>query len=73
LIGVAAALVALLADAVLAVSRKPRWGSLRQELRVVETVDRRKQTLPFVGVDRRTAATEADIAATEITPLRKRA
>jgi hypothetical protein len=57
LAGVAVAIVWLLADAVLSVSRKPRWETLAsRRLHLVQTVERRSQNLPFVGAERRKAA-----------------
>jgi len=56
LIAVAIALLAGLAEAVWAVSRKQTWGQPSTELTLVSTEERRKQNLPFVGRDRRRAA-----------------
>lgn len=42
-------------EAVLAVSRKPQWQRARHGLVVVNAVERRTQSLPFVGKDRRAA------------------
>ena len=53
LAGVGVALVALVLDAVLSVSRKPRWQVERAGLRIVTSIDRRRESLPFVGADRR--------------------
>jgi len=58
LIAVALALLAGLAEAIWSVSRKPSWGEPARELTLVETVERRKQNLPFVGRERRRAAVE---------------
>ena len=65
LAGVAFVLLALVGEAVWSVSRKPRWGEARARLVVVETVDRRKQQLPFVGVERRRGKDNAAQAADE--------
>ena len=57
LLGVGASILWLLIDAVMSVSRKPRWeAQVFGSLSLVPTEDRRKQDLPFVGVDRRRAA-----------------
>lgn len=56
LAGVAIVLLAALFEAVTAVSRKPKWGELRQRHLVpVVSHDRREHDLPFVGADRRAA------------------
>ena len=47
------ALIAAAIDAVLAVSRRPRWDALRPSLIAVTTEERRTQDLPFVGTERR--------------------
>lgn len=48
------AILATVISAVLDVSRKPVWARpVEQRLTMVVTEDRRKQQLPFVGVDRR--------------------
>ena len=63
-------LLAVMADAVRAVSRKPVWHSAQMpRLQQVETVDRRTQTLPFVGTERRQA--ENATVHTEAQDLRK--
>jgi hypothetical protein len=59
LLGVCAALLALIGDAVLSVSRKPVWSAERRRLELVETSDRRVETLPFVGQERRGVAAPA--------------
>lgn len=53
LCGVAIALLWAIADAVLSVSRKPDWSIPKRPLALVETVERRSQSLPFVGGERR--------------------
>lgn len=55
LVGVGLAIATLTLDAVLSVSRKPRWAEPQAHLRlhVVPIVDRREQDLPFVGPGRR--------------------
>jgi hypothetical protein len=56
LMGVAVSILWVLVDAVMSVSRKPRWeAQVFHSLTLVPTEDRRKQDLPFVGVDRRKA------------------
>ena len=60
--GVAAILLGLLADAVASVSRPTEWGPAPRALRVVTTVERRTNDLPFVGTDRRRARTGAQVA-----------
>ena len=60
------ALIALIADAVVSVSRRPTWTLVqRPRLTVVPTVDARQQHLPFVGRERRRAGTavEAEVPA----------
>jgi len=54
---VALVVLAAMLDAVIAVSRKSTWGSSRPRLLVVSTSERRQSDLPFVGRDRRRAAT----------------
>jgi hypothetical protein len=56
LVGVAVSILWVLADAVMSVSRKPHWETqVFRSVTLVPTEDRRKQNLPFVGVDRRKA------------------
>lgn len=57
LIGVSLALLAGLVEAVWSISRKPRWGETRHSLSLVATTERRTQSMPFVGHDRRRDAT----------------
>lgn len=52
---VGVALLAAVIEAVLAVSGKPKWAAQRHSLSLVETVERRKEQLPFVGAERRLA------------------
>lgn len=51
--GVCVVLLAVLAEAVLSVSRKPKWEVRRASMMVVDVVERRSLRLPFVGADRR--------------------
>jgi hypothetical protein len=53
--GVGIAIVAIMIDAVISVSRPPSWKTMTgpRTLQLVETEDRRTQQIPFVGVDRR--------------------
>jgi hypothetical protein len=58
LVAVFVALIALIADAVVSVSRQPHWTLVqRPRLTVVPTVDARQQDMPFVGRERRRAGT----------------
>jgi hypothetical protein len=61
LLGVGVSILWLLVEAVLSVSRKPRWESQTfRTLTLVTPTDRRTRDLPFVGAERRQAAAEAD-------------
>jgi hypothetical protein len=52
--GVGVVILAALFDALVAVSRKPQWGSARgRHLVPVVTTDRRGEGLAFVGAERR--------------------
>ena len=54
LVGVCVVILGVLYEAVASVSRKPRWHVERRPvMTVVHTVERRVQSLPFVGADRR--------------------
>lgn len=54
LVAVGLSIVWLLVDAVLSVSRKPRWEvQTFRSLTLVHRTDRRTQDLPFVGAERR--------------------
>jgi hypothetical protein len=54
LVAVGAIIVCATVEAVLAATRKPCWELPRRPaLGAVETVDRRRQDLPFVGQERR--------------------
>lgn len=55
LVGVCAVLLGLMLEAVISVSRKPKWGEPRQKLALVEVEDRRHHHLPYVGAERRAA------------------
>ena len=60
LLGVSVSILWLLADAVISVSRKPRWeAQVFRSLKLVTTEDRRKESLPFIGADRRHAPADA--------------
>jgi hypothetical protein len=65
LVAVAATILILSLDAVVSVSRKPVWHAPATRLTLVETVDRRTQQLPFVGVDRRRSKSAADGASAD--------
>jgi hypothetical protein len=55
--GVGIAIVAVMLDAVISVSRPPSWKTMTgpRTLQLIATADRRTQQLPFVGKDRRAA------------------
>jgi hypothetical protein len=56
MIGVALILFATFIETAVSLSRKPVWAAKTgPHLQVVPVVERRKQQLPFVGVDRRQA------------------
>jgi hypothetical protein len=55
LVGFALVMLAVMADAVMSVSRKPSWAENKGALSAVVTVDQRTQALPFVGAERRSA------------------
>lgn len=57
LLCVAVVILAVMLDAVVAVSRKPKWGPSQPTLMVVSTSERRGPELPFVGLDRRRPST----------------
>ena len=57
---VAIALFAASLDAVIGVSRRPRWDAVRPALVLIETEDRRVHELSFVGADRRDAAVQSE-------------
>lgn len=63
LAGFALVMIAVMADAVLSVSRQPKWSEARAVhsgvISEVITVDQRAQTLPFVGAERRVAQAQA--------------
>lgn len=60
-VAVCTALVGALAEAILTVSRKPVWAQPRRRLSAVTTRERRTQSLPFIGADRRRKA-ETELA-----------
>ena len=62
LIAVTVALLAWIGEAVWSVPRKPAWDKPTSELTLVNKVERRKQSLPFVGRDRRRAAVKPQTA-----------
>ena len=54
LVGVGISILWLLVDAVLSVSRRPRWETLQfRSLTLVSADERRQQELPYVGAERR--------------------
>ena len=54
LLGVGISILWVLFDAVISVSRKPRWETFAaRTLTLVKTEDRRTQSMPFVGAERR--------------------
>ena len=62
IIMLAVVVFAVMLDAVVSVSRKPIWvveADKRMSLKVIDGIDRRKVTLPFVGTDRREVAVVA--------------
>jgi hypothetical protein len=58
LIGVAGAILWLTWEAVASVARRSPWESPMRALALVQTIDRREQSLPFVGGDRRMGASD---------------
>ena len=59
------AMLAVMLDAVIVVSRKPSWLVEAKDavpLAVIDGLDRREGRLPFVGVDRRKNAAEESAA-----------
>jgi hypothetical protein len=61
MIAVGLAVLAVGIDAIVSVTRRPCWHTspTRPMLSAIETVDRRQAQLPYVGVDRRKAGTDA--------------
>jgi hypothetical protein len=56
LVGVGISILWLLVDAVVSVSRRPRWETLQfRSLTLVSTPERRQHELPYVGAERRKA------------------
>ena len=54
LVGVGVAILWLAIDAVISVSRKPRWETFApRTLKLVHPEERRTQSMPFIGSDRR--------------------
>jgi hypothetical protein len=54
LLGVSIAILWLLVDAVISVSRKPRWEMFSaRSFTLVKSEDRRARSMPFVGTERR--------------------
>ncbi|HEX6722470.1 MAG TPA: hypothetical protein VF107_12945 [Burkholderiaceae bacterium] len=54
LVGVGVSILWLALDAVISVSRKPRWETFAPRvLTLVHSEERRTQSMPFVGADRR--------------------
>ena len=66
LIAVAMAVLGALVEAVWSVSRKPVWGEARRTLSLVSTVERRTQSMPFVGSERRADATDSQLQSERI-------
>lgn len=61
LVGVSIAILCLLGDALVSVSRRPRWqSSFSRTLVLVASNDRREHGMPFVGADRRRAGDETN-------------
>jgi hypothetical protein len=56
-------------DAVVSVSRRPHWPSMRYGLTLVATQDRRDQALAYVGTERRQP--ESDEAGERLASLKK--
>lgn len=61
LLAVGLAIVAVAADSIITVSRRPRWAepTAQPALQLVPTAERRRERLPFVGPDRRMPANAA--------------
>lgn len=54
LVGVGISILWLLFDAVISVSRKPRWETFApRALTLVKAQERRTQSMPFIGAERR--------------------
>jgi len=54
LVGVGVSILWLAIDAVISVSRKPRWETFApRTLTLVKSDERRTQSMPFIGADRR--------------------
>jgi len=66
LAGVAVAMIALTWDAVRSVSRAPDWGRLPVRHAMPLDDDRRRQSLPFVGQERRQPMPESDAVGTAV-------
>lgn len=64
LVGFALVMLAVMIDAVMSVSRKPSWTENRVALREVVTVERRIQTLPYVGIERRAGGVDEQVPET---------
>lgn len=60
--GVGLVLLALVADAVISVSRKPNWTVQHHHLTLVDTAERRTNSLSMVGRDRRNKPTDSELA-----------
>lgn len=64
LVGFALVMLAVMIDAVMSVSRKPSWTENRVALREVVTVERRIQTLHYVGIERRAEGVDEQVPET---------
>ena len=71
LIGAVAVIVAVMLDAIVAVSRKPRWETPKTRFLTSPAFERRGLELPFVGTERRVPAVEPH--ATPEEPLKQAA
>ena len=69
LCGVFGLILVVVVDAVVSVSRRPPWPSMRYGLTLVATQSRREQALDFVGTERRHS--ESDEAGERLAALKK--
>lgn len=60
LVGVALVVMTVMTDAVLSVSRKPKWVLAEKMITEVITVEQRTRNLPYVGAERRTSTTQRE-------------
>ena len=68
--GVCLAVLALMLEAVVSVTRKPKWSLPTHRLQLVATEDRRTQELPFDGAERRN---QQDAEAADTADVQRRA